>query len=38
VVRWIKRVEHGIMGVVLLGVLAILGKWYLTHRRLRRGT
>lgn len=38
VIRWIKRVEHGIMGVVLLGVLAILGKWYLTHRRLRRGT
>jgi membrane protein DedA with SNARE-associated domain len=36
VVRIIKRIEHGIVLVVFAAVLAILGKWYVTHRKLKR--
>ena len=36
VVRVIQHIEHGILLVIVVAVLAILGKWYLTHRRLRR--
>jgi membrane protein DedA with SNARE-associated domain len=36
VVRVIQRVEHGIFFVVFAVVLTIVGKWYITHRRLRR--
>ncbi len=37
VIRWVKRVEHGLFFVILAVLLAILAKWYVTHRRLRRG-
>jgi membrane protein DedA with SNARE-associated domain len=36
VVRVIQHVEHGLLFVVAVVFLAILGKWYITHRRLRR--
>jgi membrane protein DedA with SNARE-associated domain len=35
VVRWIKRLEHGIAFVIFAALLLILAKWYITHRRLR---
>ncbi len=38
VVRVIKRVEHGIVFVILAVILAILAKWYITHRRLRQSS
>jgi membrane protein DedA with SNARE-associated domain len=37
VVRLIQRVEHGIFLVILAVLLSIAAKWYITHRRLRRG-
>jgi membrane protein DedA with SNARE-associated domain len=37
VIRWIKRIENGIVFVILAIVLAILAKWYITHRKLKRG-
>jgi membrane protein DedA with SNARE-associated domain len=36
VVRVIQKIEHSIVLVVAMVVLAILGKWYITHRRLKR--
>ena len=36
VVRTIQRIEHGIVFVLLAGLLAVLGKWYITHRRIKR--
>jgi len=36
VVRVIKRVEYGIVLVLVAIVLAVLGKWYVTHRKLKR--
>ena len=35
VVRIIQRLEHGIVLVIFLAVFAILGKWYVTHRKLK---
>src|SRR4051812_13283720 len=35
VVRFIKRLEHGIAFVIGAAVLLILGKWYITHRKLK---
>jgi membrane protein DedA with SNARE-associated domain len=37
VVRVIRKVEHSVFAIVALAVLLILGKWYVTHRRLNRG-
>jgi membrane protein DedA with SNARE-associated domain len=37
VVRVIQRVEHSIVLVIFLVVLEMLGKWYITHRKLKRG-
>ena len=37
VVRWIQRIEHGILFVVAGVLMAVMAKWYITHRRLRRG-
>lgn len=37
VVKLVKRVEHGILLLIGLGVALILAKWYLTHRKLKRG-
>ncbi len=36
VIRIIQRIEHGIVFVVVALVLIILGKWYLTHRKLKQ--
>lgn len=36
VVRWIKRVEYGIVIVIAIIILAVLAKWYITHRKLRK--
>jgi membrane protein DedA with SNARE-associated domain len=36
VVRVIQRIEHGIVAVIFAAILAIAGKWYITHRKLRR--
>lgn len=36
VVRVIQKIEHSIFVVMILIVLAMSGKWYVTHRRLRR--
>ena len=36
VVRVIKRIEHGIVFVIAAAILAILAKWYITHRRLKK--
>lgn len=35
-VQVIEKVEHRIFFVILLIISAICGKWYLTHRRLKR--
>jgi len=37
VVRVIKNIQHGIFFVILAVILALLGKWYLSHRKLKRG-
>jgi membrane protein DedA with SNARE-associated domain len=37
VVRVIQRIEHSIVFVVVAVVLAMAAKWYITHRRLKRG-
>jgi len=36
VVKVIQRVEHSIAVVIFMAALAIIGKWYLTHRPLSR--
>jgi membrane protein DedA with SNARE-associated domain len=36
VVRIIQKVEHGIFLIIAAGILAILAKWYITHRKLRK--
>jgi membrane protein DedA with SNARE-associated domain len=36
VVRVVKRVEHSIFLVIATIGLAIVGKWYITHRKLKR--
>jgi membrane protein DedA with SNARE-associated domain len=36
VVRVIQRIEHSIVFVIIGVVLTILGKWYITHRRLKK--
>ncbi|MBC7385068.1 MAG: DedA family protein [Cryobacterium sp.] len=37
VVRWIKKIEHGIL-FIIFGVAVVVGtKWWLTHRRARAG-
>ena len=36
VVRVIQRVEHSIFLVIMIVVLAVCAKWYITHRRLRK--
>ena len=36
VVRIIQRIEHSILFVIAAAILAILGKWYITHRRLKK--
>jgi membrane protein DedA with SNARE-associated domain len=36
IVKIIRRAEHGIIIVILLALAAILGKWYLTHRKLKK--
>lgn len=36
VVRWIKRIEHSIFLVIAGVIVAVLAKWYLTHRKLNR--
>jgi membrane protein DedA with SNARE-associated domain len=33
VVRWIQRVEHGIVFIILAVAAALAAKWYLTHRK-----
>ncbi len=38
VVRIIKGIEHGLIFVIFAVILAILGKWYITHRKLNRTT
>ena len=36
VVRTIKEIEHGILFVTIALIFAVLGKWYVTHRKLKR--
>jgi membrane protein DedA with SNARE-associated domain len=36
VVRVIQRIEHGLGFVIIAAVLAILAKWYITHRKLKK--
>jgi membrane protein DedA with SNARE-associated domain len=36
IVRFIKRIEGGIFIVILLVLLAMVGKWYVTHRKVGR--
>lgn len=36
VVRVIQRIEHGIVLVIIGLILAGAGKWYITHRRLKK--
>jgi membrane protein DedA with SNARE-associated domain len=36
VIRAVQRAEHGIAAVVALFVLAMAGKWYIAHRKLRK--
>lgn len=36
VIRIIKSVEHGIFMAIAAAILMILGKWYITHRKLRQ--
>jgi membrane protein DedA with SNARE-associated domain len=33
VVRVVKRVEHGLVFVIIAFVMAMIAKWYVTHRR-----
>lgn len=37
VIRWIKKIEHGIIFVVLVLVSGIVLKWWVSHRRLKTG-
>ncbi len=36
VLKIIQKVEGGIVLVISVAILAILGKWYITHRKLKR--
>ena len=36
VVRVIQKVEHSIFLLIMIVVLAVCAKWYITHRRLRK--
>ncbi len=36
VVRIIQKVEHSISFVIIAVILAIIGKWYITHRKLKQ--
>jgi membrane protein DedA with SNARE-associated domain len=38
VIRVIKRVEHSIFLLIAIGVLTILTKWYMTHRKLKQNS
>jgi membrane protein DedA with SNARE-associated domain len=38
VVRVIQRVEHSLAIVLAVAALAIVAKWYVTHRKFNRGT
>lgn len=38
VVRVIQRVEHSLVLVIFAVLAAILAKWFVTHRKLKRGT
>lgn len=38
VVRVIQRVEHSLILVIFAALIAILAKWYVTHRKIKRGT
>jgi membrane protein DedA with SNARE-associated domain len=33
----IKQVQHSILFIILAVILLIVGKWYITHRKLKRG-
>lgn len=35
VVRWIKHIEYGIVVVAAVVIVAAIGKWWVTHRRLK---
>lgn len=36
VIRFIQRLEHGIVFVIFAAILAVAGKWYITHRKLKQ--
>jgi membrane protein DedA with SNARE-associated domain len=36
VIRVVQQIEHGILFIAVAVVMAILGKWYITHRKLKR--
>lgn len=36
VIRMVKKFEHSIFIVIIVVILAVCGKWYITHRRLKR--
>lgn len=36
VVRTIQRIEHSIVFILIAALLAIGGKWYITHKKLKR--
>ncbi|MBI4924867.1 MAG: DedA family protein [Bdellovibrio sp.] len=36
VIHFVKKVEHGVVVLVVLIVLAVIGKWYITHRKLKK--
>ncbi len=36
VVRVIQRVEHSIFFVIIVVILAVCAKWYITHRKMKR--
>jgi membrane protein DedA with SNARE-associated domain len=37
VVRWIKKIEHGIIFVVLGIIVTVALKWWISHRRMKAG-
>lgn len=37
IIRRIQKLEHGVMFVAFVSVAAMAGKWYITHRKLKRG-
>jgi membrane protein DedA with SNARE-associated domain len=36
VMKIIKNVEHGILGVIAVIILLAIGQWYLSHRKLKQ--